>query len=114
MPVTPPGYKIWENTAPLNIGSPAVLSGWYDTTGYTTLLVTAAITNGASGTTAFTVEGSYDGSAQDSTLAYGTSISASTPAGGTTYTIQHTYVRFRVVVAVANATVSTFYVQSKA
>jgi hypothetical protein len=111
---TPPGFKVWENTAALSIGSPAALTGWYDTTGYTTLLVAAAITNGGGGSTTFTVEGSYDGSTLDSTLTYGTSITSSTAAAGSSYTVQHTYVRFRVVVAVANATTSTFYVQSKA
>ena len=113
MPVTLPGIKVWENTAVLAVGSPAALTGWFDTTGYTTLLVTAAIAN-STGTTTFTVEGSFDGSTLDSTMTYGTSVTASTPAAGTTYTVQHTFVRFRVVQATANATTSTFYVQSRA
>lgn len=110
---TQPGYKIWENTAALTVGSPAALTGWFDTTGYTTLLVSAVITN-STGTTTFTVEGSFDGSTLDSTMTYAASISASTAAAGTSYTVQHTFVRFRVVQATANATTSTFYVQSRA
>lgn len=109
---TYPGYKIWENTAPLTVGT--TQSAWYDTTGYTTLIVSAAIAN-STGTTSFTVQGSYDGATQDTTLPYSTAITASTPAGAPpSYVVQHTFVRFQVVQATATATTSTFYVQSKA
>ena len=113
MPVTPPGYKIWENTTALAVASPAVLTGWYDTTGYTTLLVAAVIAN-SGGTTTFTVEGSFDGSTLDSTMTYSASITASTSASGTSYVVQHPFVRFRVVQATNPATTSTFFVQSRA
>lgn len=112
---TGPGYKIWENTAPLAVGT--TTSAWYDTTGYTTLLVLAAITNGVSGTTSFTVQGSYDGATQDTTITYadtGLPVTASNTPAGLSVVVKHTFVRFQVVVGTANATVSTFYVQSRA
>lgn len=110
---TLPGFKIFETTTPLTTAASPLVSPWYDTAGYTTLLVTAVLTN-STGTTTFTVEGSFDGSTLDSSMTYGTSITASTPAAGTTYTVQHSFVRFRVVQATANATVTTIFVQSRA
>ena len=109
---TLPGWKVWENTTPLTTAASPLVSGWFDTTGYTTLLVTAVITN-TTGTTTFTVEGSFDGSALDATMTYAASVTASTPAAGTQYTVQHTFVRFRVVQATANATTTTFFIQSR-
>lgn len=110
---TPPGYKVWENTAALTTAASPLVSPWYDTTGYTTLLVCGVIAN-SSGTTTFTVEGSFDGSTLDSTMTYAATIAASTPAGGTSYTVQHSFVRFRVVQATANATTTTLFVQARA
>jgi hypothetical protein len=112
MPVTPPGYKVWETATPLTTAASPLVTGWYDTTGYTTLLVTAVIAN-STGTTTFTVEGSFDGAALDSTMTYASSVTASTPAAGTTYTVQHAFVRFRIVQATANATTTTFFIQSR-
>jgi hypothetical protein len=111
---TPPGYKVWENTVPLTTAASPLLSGWFDTTGYTTLLITAVIAN-STGTTTYTVEGSFDGATLDSTMTYTISgNTASTTAGGTAVTVQHSFVRFRVVQATANATTTTFFVQSRA
>ena len=113
MAYTLPGEPLWENTAALATGSPAALTPFIDTTGFTTLLLCCVIAN-STGTTTFTVEGSFDGATLDSTMTYTPAVTASTPAGGTTITVQHRYVRFRVVQATANATTSTFFIQSRA
>jgi hypothetical protein len=87
------------------------VSGWYDTTGYTTLLVACAF---AGGTTTLTVEGSFDGATQDTTMTYGTGITASNFPTPAQVAVQHSFVRFRVVQATANATTTTIFVQSRA
>ena len=110
MPFTSPGSKIWENAAVLVAGT--TLTGFYDTTGYTTILLSAVIAN-STGTTTFTIEGSFDGSTLDSTMVYTPSVIASTGVAGTTFVVQHPYIRFRVVQATATATTSTFFVQSR-
>ena len=56
---TAPGYKIWENTLALTTAASPLVSAWYDTTGYTSLLLAYTFTTG---TTVFTIEGSYLGS----------------------------------------------------
>jgi len=112
MPTTLPGFKIWENTVPVTTAASPLVSGWFDTQGYTTLLVTAVIAN-STGTTTLTVEGSFDGATLDSTMTYTPAITASTAAAGATVVVQHSYVRFRVVQATANATTTTIFVQSR-
>lgn len=106
MPVTPPGYKVWENTTPLTTAASPLVSGWYDTTGYTQVLLTYVL---AGGTTALTVEGSFDGVNLDSTMTY--SAVGASPA---TVTVQHSFIRFRVVQTVSNATTTTIFAQSRA
>ncbi len=108
---TPPGFKVWENTIPVTTAASPLVSPWFDTTGYTTLLITAVFTTG---TVALTVEGSFDGATLDTTMTYTPAISASTAAAGAAMVVQHTYVRFRVVQTISNATVTTIYVQARA
>lgn len=108
---TLPGYKIWENATPLTTAASPLLTGWFDTTGYTTLQVNCVF---AGGTTTLTVEGSFDGTNLDSTMTYGTGITASNTPGGAQVVVQHTFVRFRVVQTTANATTTTIYVQARA
>ena len=112
MPTTPPGFKIWENATALTTGGSPYVTGFYDTTGYTTILLSAVIAN-STGTTTFTIEGSFDGSTLDSTMTYTPAVTASTGVAGTTFVVQHPYIRFRVVQATATATTSTFFVQSR-
>jgi hypothetical protein len=111
---TPPGYKIIENTALLTTAG--YTSPWFDTTGYTTLLVAAAIAN-STGTSSIAVQGSFDGSTLDGTITYadtGLPISASTAFGGVSVTVKHTFIRIVWTQATATATTSTLYVQSRA
>lgn len=103
---TLPGFKVWENTIPLATAASPLVSGWYDTTGYTDLLVCYVFTTG---TTVITVEGSFDGVNLDTTMTY--------PSVGTspaTVIVQHTFIRFRVIQTISNATVTTVYAQARA
>ena len=109
---TLPGNKIWENTIPLTTAASPLVTGWYDTTGFTTLLVGCAFTN-TTGTTTLTVEGSFDGATLDSTMTYPAGITATNAPTPVAIIVQHTFVRFRVVQATANATVTTIYVQAR-
>jgi hypothetical protein len=109
---TPPGYKIWENAAVLTTAGSPYVTGFYDTTGYTNIFLSAVITTG--GTVTFTIEGSFDGSTLDSTMVYTPAVTASTGVAGTVFAVQHPFIRFRVVVITSNPTVSTFFVQSRA
>ena len=113
MPLTPPGYKVWENATVLTSAGSPYVTGFYDTTGYTSMLLSAVIAN-STGSTTFTIEGSFDGSTLDSTMTYTPAVVASTGVAGTVFVVQHPFVRFRVVQATANATTSTFFVQSRA
>ena len=113
MPVQP-GFKIWENTVALTTAG--VTSPWFDTTGYTTLLIEAVIAN-STGTTSLAVQGSFDGVNLDSTMTYadtGLPVAASNTPGGVAVVVKHTFVRFVVTQTTATATTSTFYVQSRA
>jgi hypothetical protein len=102
---TPPGYKVWENTVALTQAASPLVSPWFDTTGYTQILPYFTFTTG---TTVFTVEGSFDGANKDTTMTYGS------PSSGTAMNVQHTFVRFRVVQTAADATVTTIFIQSRA
>jgi hypothetical protein len=107
------GFKVWESTTPLTTAASPLVSGWFDTTGYTTLQVNCTFTN-STGTTTLTVEGSFDGATLDSVMTYGAGITSSNSPAGAQVTVQHTFVRFRVVQATANATATTIFVQSRA
>ena len=75
-----------------------VVSGCFDTTGYGNLFISYVFTN-STGTTTITVEGSFDGSTQETDIVYA-AVSA-TPA---TVAVLTPFVRFRLVQATADAT----------
>jgi hypothetical protein len=106
-----PGYKVWANTTPLTTAASPLVSVWYDTTGFTQLLLSAVF---ATGTTTLTIEGSFDGVNLDSTMTYTPAVTASTGVAGTVFVVQHPFIRFRVVQTVSNATVTTIFVQARA
>lgn len=108
---TPGGYKVWENTAVFTTAGSPYVTGWFDTTGYTQILLNCVF---AGGTSTFTIEGSFDGVNLDSTMTYTPAVTASTGVAGTAFVVQHTFIRFRVVQTVGNATTSTIFVQSRA
>ena len=106
---TLPGSKVWENTIALTTAASPLVTGWYDTSGWTNLVLAYVFTTG---TTVFTVEGSFDGSTLDSTMAYA-SLAAS-PQTALVVPVMHTFVRFRIVQSVSNGTVTTVYAQARA
>lgn len=101
-----PGLRLFENVVPLTTAASPLASGWMDTTGFTSMLPYFTFTN-TTGTTTFTVEGSFDGATQDTDITY------SAPVSGTAMDVKHPYVRFRLVQATANATATKVFVQSR-
>jgi hypothetical protein len=105
---TPPGYKVWDYITPATTALSPIVSGWFDTTGYTNLLISYVFTN-STGTTTLTVEGSFDGSAQETDITY--AAVGATPA---TVQVVTPYIRFRLVQATADATRTKACAQSRA
>lgn len=108
MALTPPGWKVWEYVTPATVAGSPVVSGWFDTSGYTNLFISYVFTN-STGTTTLTVEGSFDGGTQETDIVY-SSVGA-TPA---TVAVLHPFVRFRIVQATADATRTKVCVQARA
>ncbi len=108
MPYTPPGYKVWEQVAAVTVAVSPLVSGWFDTTGFTNLLISYVFTN-STGTTTLTVEGSFDGSALETDITY--AAVGATPA---TVQVVTPYVRFRLVQATADATRTKALAQARA
>ena len=110
---TPPGYKIWEYVTPATTALSPIVSGWFDTTGFTTLLLTYVFTN-STGTTTPTIEGSFDGSTLDTDMTYAALAASPQITTGVSVAVITPYVRFRIVQATADATRTKFCVQSRA
>jgi hypothetical protein len=110
---TAPGYKVWEQTAPVTVVGSPVVSGWYDTTGYTTLLLTYVFTN-STGSTTLTIEGSFDGSTLDTDLTYAALAASPQITTGVSVTVITPFVRFRIVQATADATRTKAVAQARA
>lgn len=106
---TLPGYRVWENVVPVTTVASPVVTAWLDTTGYTQLVVSYLA---AGGTTVATIEGSFDGSTQDTDLTYAALTSSPTTAA--VVAVLHPYIRFRIVQTVANATSTKVFVQARA
>lgn len=105
---TPPGYKLWEYVTPATVALSPIVSGWFDTTGFTNILISYVFTNSTGGTT-LTVEGSFDGSAQETDITY-----TAVPATPGAVVVLHPYIRFRIVQATADATRTKILVQTRA
>lgn len=112
MPLTPAGYKVWEQQAPVTVAASPLVSGWFDTTGYTTLLLTYVFTN-STGSTTMTIEGSFDGSTQETDITYA-ALAASPQITGVSVTVVTPFVRFRLVQATADATRTKALAQARA
>jgi hypothetical protein len=110
---TAPGYKIWEITAPVTVAASPVVTGWFDTTGYTTLLLTYVFTN-STGTTTPTIEGSFDGATLDTDMTYAALAASPQITAGVSVTVITPFVRFRIVQATADATRTKIHVQARA
>src|SRR5207249_4320652 len=108
MALTPPGWKVWDYVTPATLALSPIISPWFDTTGYTNLLVSYVFTN-STGTTTLTVEGSFDGSTQETDITY--AAVGATPA---TVQVVTPFVRFRLVQATADATRTKALAQARA
>jgi hypothetical protein len=108
MPYTPPGSKVWENTIPVTTAASPLVTGWYETLGWTNIVLAYVFTTG---TTVMTVEGSFDGATLDSTMTYA-ALGAS-PQTALVVPVMHSFIRFRIVQTVSNATVTTVFVQAR-
>ena len=113
MPWTPPGYKIFETSSPLTLVNSPLLTGWYDTTGYTTILLNYVFTN-STGTTTMTIEGSFDGTALDTDMTYSALAASPQLGAGVVVNVVTPYIRFRIVQATADATRTKIHVQARA
>src|SRR5258708_30396268 len=87
---TPAGYTIFESTAVLGVGT--VLSPFADTTGFTNMFLECVIAN-STGTTTFTIEGSFDGTTLDATMPYTPAVTASSGVAGSVFACQTPFVR---------------------
>jgi len=110
---TPPGYKVWEQTAAVTVAASPLVSAWFDTTGYTTLLLTYVFTN-STGTTTPTIEGSFDGSTLDTDMTYAALAASPQITAGVSVAVITPFIRFRIVQATADATRTKFCAQSRA
>ena len=113
MALTPLGWKVWEQTAAATVAGSPIVTGWFDTTGYTTLLLTYVFTN-STGSTTMTIEGSFDGSVQDTDMAYAALAASPQITTGVSVTVLTPFVRFRIVQATADATRTKAHVQARA
>jgi hypothetical protein len=110
---TPPGYKVWEYVTPATTALSPIVSAWFDTTGYTNLLLSYVFTN-STGSTTLTVEGSFDGATLDTDMTY-TALAASPQIGaGVAVPVVTPYIRFRIVQGTADATRTKACAQSRA
>jgi hypothetical protein len=108
-----PGDRVWEQVTPVTVAGSPVVTGWIDTTGFTTLLLTYVFTN-STGTTTPTIEGSFDGAAQDTDMTYAALAASPQITTGVQVTVLTPFVRFRIVQATADATRTKFFVQARA
>src|SRR5258708_35212832 len=106
--VTPPGFKVWEQVAAVTVAASPLVSPFFDTSGYTNLLISYVFTN-STGTTTLTVEGSFDGTAQETDITY-----AAVGAPPATVQILTPFLRFGIVQATADATRTKALAQSRA
>src|SRR5258708_39051092 len=102
---TPPGYTIFESTAVLGVGT--VLSPFADTTGFTNMFLECVIAN-STGTTTFTIEGSFDGTTLDATMPYTPAVTASSGGAGRVFAAQPPVGPVRVGQATARRRTRTF------
>ena len=104
-----PGFHIWEyNGPPLLLVNTPLLSPWFDSQGYTTVLPSFKFTQ-TTGTSTPSIDGSYDGVSSDADLTalYGA------PSTGVAFTVLSPFFRFHVVQGTADATVTKIFLQAR-
>lgn len=102
-----PGSKIWGTVAPLTVAASPLVTSWFDTDGYTNIVLAYIFTGG---TTVMTVEGSGDAESLEATHAY--AALAASPVTALVVPVMHDFIRFRLVQSVADATVTTVFAQA--
>jgi hypothetical protein len=107
MAFTLPGNRVWESQALLTVAASPLVTGWFDTTGYTNVLPSYKFTTG---TTVITAEGSFDGTTLDADL---TTLYGAFPASGTAFPVLSPWFRIRIVQSVADATVTKVFLQAR-
>jgi hypothetical protein len=112
VPFTLPGNRIWENSTPVTLALSPIVSGWYETTGFTNMLLSWVFTN-STGTTTPSIEGSFDGATLDTDMTYAALAGASQLTTGLVVAVLTPYVRFRIVQATADATRTKIFVQAR-
>lgn len=105
-----PGYKVWSTNVALTTAASPLVTGWFDTTGYTQLVVSYF---SAGGTNVATLEGSFDGTTQDTDLSYGAALTSSATAA-TVVPVLTPFFRLRLVQTVGNATSTKVFIQARA
>ena len=104
MPTYENGKKLWIYTGTLTVAASPLLSGWIDTNGFTQVIPWMSFTGG---TSAHTIQGSFDGATQDTDM---TSLAVTS---GTPLTILYPFIRWSTVQTVGTATVAKIYLQSR-
>jgi hypothetical protein len=107
MATTAPGSKLWETVTPLTVANSPLVTGWFDTDGFTNVALAYVF---AGGTTVLTVEGSIDAEVQDVTHAY--AALAASPQTALVVPVMHDFIRFRLVQTIADATVTSVFAQA--
>jgi hypothetical protein len=109
---TLPGNRIWEISTPVTLALSPVVSGFFDTTGFTNILLSWVFTN-STGTTTPTIEGSFDGATLDTDMTYAALAGASQLTTGLIIPVLTPFIRFRIVQATADATRTKFFAQAR-
>jgi hypothetical protein len=105
MAPTPPGYTVWEYTAPaLTQAASPLLGPWIDTAGFTQVVPFFIF---AGGTSTPAIDGSFDGATADADFAY------AAPTSGTAFTVVSPYIRFKVTQTVADATKTKIHLKTR-
>jgi hypothetical protein len=113
MALTQPGYRLFEQSAPVTVVSSPLVTWWFDTTGFTTMLLTYVFTN-STGTTTPTIEGAFDGATLDTDMVYAALAASPQITTGISVPVLTPFVRFRIVQATADATRTKLFIQARA
>jgi hypothetical protein len=100
-----PGAQLWQTTDPVLLANSPLVSPWINTEGFASILPWFSF---AGGTSAHSIEGSFDGANADADFAY------AAPVSGTAFDVRSPFIRWRTVQTVANATKSKVVLRARA
>jgi len=110
---TLPGNRVFEQVTPVTLALSPVVSSWYDTTGFTSLLLSYVFTQ-STGLTTPTIEGSFDGVTLDADMTYAALAASPQLTTGLLVAVLTPYIRFRFVQTTADSTRTKFFAQARA